>query len=168
MAERYVFSVRYDEALMKAVAPQYLFRIAFLEHTWHSVLAIFGVVGCAVLLFLLHEKELTFVTGLFAGLIASIALWFAFVGWAHWRGIRGKLRRMKEPKATFRLSDDEISIEADTGASRLPWTTIKDIWRFDRFWLLMLASNQFLTLPLRDAPPDALEFLKSKVPPTRL
>jgi hypothetical protein len=166
VAERYVFSVRYDEAVMKAAVWKYVLRTAFLEHTWYSVLAIFGVLGCALLLFVLHD--LTFGAGLFAGLVASIALLFVYTGWAHWQGMRAKLRRMKEPKATFRLSDDDVSIEADSGSSRLPWTTIKDIWRFDRVWLLMLASNQFVTLPLQGAPSDALAFLNSKIAPTRL
>jgi len=166
VAERYVFSVRYDEAVMKAAVWKYVLRAAFLEHTWSSVLAISGVLGCALLLFVLHA--LTFGAGLFAGLVAAIALLFVYTGWAHWRGMRAKLRRMSEPKATFRLSDEDVSIEADSGSSRLPWTTIKDVWRFDRVWLLMLASNQFITLPLQGAPPDALAFLNSKVAPTRL
>ena len=166
MAERYVFSVRYEEAVLKAAVRRYVVRAALLEHTWWSVLAIFGVIGCALLLLTLHDP--TFGTGLFAGLIASIALLIVFAGWAHWRGMRAKLRRMREPKATFRLSDDDVAIEVDTGSSRLPWATIKAIWRFDRVWLLMIASNQFITLPLKDAPPEALAFLDSKVAPTRL
>jgi hypothetical protein len=166
VAERYVFSVRYEEAVLKAAVRKYVLRAAFLEHTWWSVLAISGVLGCALLLFAFHDR--TFGTGLFAGLIAAVALLFVFTGWAHWRGMRAKLRRMREPKATFRLSDDDVAIEVDSGSSRLPWTTIKAIWRFDRVWLLMLASNQFVTLPLQGAPPDALAFLDSKVAPTRL
>ena len=161
-----MFSVHYDEAVMKTAVLKYVLRAAFLEHTWHSVLAIFGVMGCVLLLLVFHQ--FTFGAGLFAGLIAAIALLFLYAGWAHWRGMRAKLRRMKEPRATFRLSDEQISIEADTGSSRLPWDAIKDIWRFDRVWLLMLASNQFITLPLQGAPPDALAFLDSKVAPTRL
>jgi hypothetical protein len=161
MPDRFVFSVHYEEALMKSAVRRYLFRAIVFEHNWISVAAFFGVLVCAGLV--LTFREFDFTTGLFAGLLVGLFMLIGIVVLGHWSGIRAKLRRMKQPRETFRLRDDEFNVEADSGASTLKWDAFRDVWEFEGVWLLMMSSNQFVTLPLRDVPADALLFVKSKV-----
>jgi len=66
------------------------------------------------------------------------------------------------------ILDDAVEVKTDRGSGRLPWATIQQIWKFKRVWLLMMDSNRFVTLPLAEAPVDALRFLDEKIQPRPL
>ena len=166
MIDRYVFTVDYDDALLKAVVRRFLLRALFFEHTWISVAALFFILFSTVLTF--ASRDFNFTTGVFAGLLVAAALLIWCVGYLHLRMMRAKAPQMRQPKGTFRLRDDELCVEADGGSMSLKWRAIKDTWRFPQFWLLMLGANQFITLPLCDISADALAFVASKVTPRPL
>ena len=163
MAERFRFSVAYEPAAMKAAVRAYVFRAFTVDHNWVSTAAITAVVVCAG--FLLFARDFGFVTGLFAGLVVALVILVVTVGWAHWRGMKAKLARMKEPHTVFVLSDEAVEVTTDQGSGRFAWETIHQIWKFKRVWLLMFDLNRFVTLPLADAPTEALRFLDEKVQP---
>lgn len=81
--------------------------------------------------------------------------------------MRAKLNAMSERRATFRLTDIDLLIEADSGSVGIPWAKIVDVWPARGVWLLVLAPNQFVSLPLRGVPVEALDFLKSKIGSTQ-
>ena len=61
--------------------------------------------------------------------------------------------------------DDAVEVKTDRGQGRLAWDEIRQIWKFRRVWLLMMDSNRFVTLPLADAPAEALQFLDKHIQP---
>ena len=161
MAERFKFSVAYEPSTMRSAVRSYLFRALTIENTWGSTAAICVVVICVG--FLVFARDFGFLTGLFAGLIAALVILVAAIGWLHWRGMKAKLARMKEPQAMFILSDEALEVATDYASSRLSWDTIWQIWKFKHVWLLMIDLNQFVTLPLDNAPAEALQFLDEKI-----
>jgi len=161
MDDRFMFEIKYEEAVLKSAVRQYMFRAIILEHPWVIAIGFSGAIFWAIATIV--DRDFTFVTGLFLGVMLAELAFLGFIGWSHWRGMREKLRTMTNPQAAVHLGDDDIAIEADTGSTRVKWTTIKDVWRLKKVWLLMLARNQFITLPLVGVPGDALAFITAKV-----
>ena len=82
--------------------------------------------------------------------------------------MKKKIARMKDPRANFVLADSSIGVETDSGAVSYVWDRVRQVWKFERVWLLMFASNPFITVPLAGVPADALRFIETKVPPRPL
>ena len=156
-----MLTVEYDDVAMKAALRAYVARAMLSGRGGLSIAA--GVLVVAALTMRIALRDWTFVTGVLVGLVAAILAMVVAVYFAHWRGMRTKLARMTRREATFRLADEDIAIEADSGSTRMPWATFKDVWRF----VLMLAINQVVTLPLGGAPQGALDFISAKVVPSR-
>jgi hypothetical protein len=163
VAERYSFSVAYEPATMKLAVRAYIWRGLTYEHTWISTAAM--TVLTIAIAFLVFAHDFDFMTGLFAGLVAALVVLIVLAGWLQWRSMQDKLARMKEPHAVFVLSDEAVEVKTDQGSGRFPWDAIRQIWKFKRVWLLMMDINRFVTLPLADAPAEALRFLDQKVRP---
>jgi hypothetical protein len=166
MTDRFVFTVEYEEALMKAAARAFVLRGLFHGSRVLSTLAVLAILLSCV--FFAVQGKLDFGAGLLFGAIGVLVFVAVLAWWLHWRLMRSKLQRMMDQRAIFRLSDESLTVEADSGAVKFPWRVIKDIWPSERFWLLMLAPDQFVTLPLHGVSTDALAFLKSKVVPAPL
>jgi hypothetical protein len=96
--------------------------------------------------------------------ILCLASWLSVVS----RARQAKLALMSEPRAEFVVLDDAVEVTTDRGAGRLPWKTIRQIWKFKGVWLLMMDRNRFVTLPLADAPAEALQFIDKQVQPQPL
>ena len=84
---------------------------------------------------------------------------------AHLTNSVGKLRQMGVPKAEFKLENDALTVTSGSGAATLPWSKIQEILDSPKFWVLCTAHNQFFTLPTLGVPPEALEFIRSKIRP---
>jgi hypothetical protein len=69
---------------------------------------------------------------------------------------------MAEPRASFLFGDGEFSVTSDAGSATLPWSSVREVWVFPRFWLFLLSSSQFLTLPTDGIGEDVLAFVRSK------
>jgi hypothetical protein len=72
------------------------------------------------------------------------------VYWVHYRNSMAKLRDMKEPVATFVADEDTFTLASDHGSSTLKWEAIKEVLKFDGFWLLLFPKAHFATIPLDD------------------
>ena len=164
--DRYVFTITYEDAVMKAAARTFVTRGLFHGRQLLVWIAI-GCVGTYAVI-LVATGDRTFMAGILLALFAAIPLLAITAWWMHWRSMRSKLELMEQRVATVRLSDDGISFEADSGTAKLPWRAIKDVWRTEQAWLFVLAANQFVTLPLRDIDPAALAFITAKVTPVSL
>ena len=49
------------------------------------------------------------------------------------------------------------------GTTTFNWSTIKEIWQFDDFWLLLFSRAQFATLPTACLPAEMRDFIAEKV-----
>ena len=161
MTDRYVFSVIYEEPVMKAAVRTFVKRAFFGEREIKTWAAIAGVViGCAML-FLWDEEALA--TGLFIGLFVTLFVLLVAAWRLHWRAMRMKLDNMNARRSTIRIGDEGVAIENDSGSGLMRWRSIKAVWPSEGAWLLILRSKQFIALPTAGAPPEALEFLMAHV-----
>ena len=60
------------------------------------------------------------------------------------------------------LRENDLTVSSDQGSATLPWSSVREVWAFPRFWLILLSRAQFITLPLGGVPDDTLAFVRSK------
>ncbi len=82
----------------------------------------------------------------------------------HYRNAMGKLRDMGgTPQATLRADQDSFTLASGAGLATLPWSSVKEVWQFERVWLLLFSPAQFSTLPVADLPPDMQDLIEARV-----
>ena len=161
MTERYVFPVRYEERLMRSAISAFMMKALFHDNPVRTFLPLALIIwSCAMLLFA-GEEELGI--ELFVAAFAVLTVFFAS-GWRmHLRTMSKKIELMKGRWPMARLRDEGLIIDGPGPASLLEWPDIKEIWPIEGAWLLILATNHFVTLPVAQAPKEALDFLRSHV-----
>lgn len=161
MIERYAFPVRYDEKLIRTAVNGFVARALFRETPLKTYLPLALILlACGGLLFM-GETETAI--EIFVALAVVLAI-FVAMGWRmHLRAMREKLAAMKGRWPMAHLYDEGVVIDGPGPASMLEWPAIKAIWRLEGVWLLILATNHFVALPLAGAPGEALDFLDARV-----
>jgi hypothetical protein len=160
----YTFRVRYNEAMLRATVRAFvLHRVG--GKTLLLTLSAAGVLYCGYLIGFGKDRLFAaFVTVTFI----CLPLWVAFLWRAHLGNTLGKFRLMTTPESTFTLTGDSLSVLINNGAgATLPWSYFQEIWDCKDCWLLLLAPNDFITLPTRGVPDEALNFIRSKIPKYR-
>ena len=71
---------------------------------------------------------------------------------------------MASPTAEVIFRDQDITISSALGSLTLPWTRFIDVWETEEFWMMFLAPNQFITLPVANLSEEALAFLRARLP----
>lgn len=160
-ATRFMFGVRYDDRILRAAAWAYIRHAAVGRRTWLLLgafaLAVGGIgVGVAA-------KGWTVWSGLALGVLIVYPLVVATGYGLHLRALRAKVRRMDAPVAQVLIGDDDIEINADSGGARLPLRLFSGRIEHGGVMLLAMSGSQFVTLPLRDAPAAAQDFLRKRI-----
>ena len=107
------------------------------------------------------ERELG--VELFVALAAILSI-FVFAGWRmHWRQLRARLAGGGGRHPLVRLREEGLVIESGPATPMIEWPRIREIRLLEDVWLLLLATNHFIVLPVRGAPREALQFLQEKV-----
>lgn len=104
-----------------------------------------------------------FFAGLAAGLLVCVGLLVAAVWLAHLRGTLARLRAMDPPEATLLFNEDALVMTSNMGSAAVPWSRFSEMWELPDFWMLILAANQFITLPRQGVPEEAFALMRSKV-----
>jgi uncharacterized membrane protein YecN with MAPEG domain len=73
-----------------------------------------------------------------------------------------RLRRMKTPEATLELGEERFRVVSDVGAFEIQWSLIKQLWRFERAWVLLFSGSEFMTLPIDGLSEQSKEFIKDR------
>jgi hypothetical protein len=81
---------------------------------------------------------------------------------AHFRNTIGRLRQMRTPEATLSYDEENICFTSELGTATVPWSAITDVWRHQRFWLLLFSPSSFVTLPLDCLDEPDREFITRK------
>jgi hypothetical protein len=160
MTYRFEFVVVYEEKVMRAAAKRYLFRTLFASHGVQSAMVYFWVMLSAVAV--VFFRMWTFEAGLVWGVVGATAAALAIYSYASLSGARSSVAAMKRGDATFRLAEDNMSIELEYGVLIVDWKSIVEVMRADRFWILHRARRQGITLPLAGVPRGALDFIAAK------
>ena len=156
------FSVRYDEPTLRAAAWAFVRAAAFGRRGVWGLAALALAFGA--LWFVFSRREWTFYDGFFlAGLVVYAAL-LALTYALHLDGMRANVARTQTKASRVTLSEDEIETVVDSGSARFPWRSFAERVERGGVMLLVMSRNQFVTLPLRDTPHQAQEFLRRKIP----
>jgi hypothetical protein len=122
----------------------------------------FAVVGIAFIYFLVSGDRswwlgfLGAVVGLC--LIIGVSSYFIYLN----RSME-KFKRMEEPTAKFRFTDERIGIESNIGWTELSWKMIEKIWKYPSVWLVFIAKQGYVTLPTADIDEELKQFITFKV-----
>ncbi len=172
MLERYSFPVRFEDADMRAAVNAFTWRALVAEHPWRMGAPLVLIALCCGGLAYIGEGEDAAM--LFFGCFILLGL-FVAGGWRmHQRMMHEKVEKARGHLCTARLSDEGVVIDAGGQgegqgaglrgeAPLLPWKSIKAIWPGERVWLLIVATNHFVALPIARAPREALEFMQTRV-----
>jgi hypothetical protein len=111
----------------------------------------------------LVEGDRSWMAGMLAaalliGLVMPIAVYCV-----HYRNSMGKLRDMREPRATFIADEESFTLTSEAGSSTLKWDSVKEVWEFESYWLLMFTKAHFATIPLADVSAEMRSFVLDKV-----
>ena len=153
--------LRYTEPLLRDAVRFFFLRTLYhrLGPSFFIAMAVSGL-GLAWMLF---QGEPGWGVGFLLGVCFLMVFFLAAIYVGHGRNTIGTFRRMKSPEAILRYSEDEIGFSSDLGTSSVPWSAIREVWRHDRFWLLVFTPAQFVTLPLDDLDASAQAFILRKV-----
>ncbi len=161
MSERYSFPIRFEDAEMRAAVNAFTFRALFLEQPLRTALPLALIaISCAGLAYAGDGEDALL---LLTGALALLAI-FVYGGWRmQQRLMSERVERARGHLSSARLFDEGVVIDAGAAAPLLPWKSIKSIWPGERVWLLIVATNHFIALPIERAPREALDFLCAQV-----
>ncbi len=138
--------------------------------TWAFVCRSFGKGGFVALglvvvagAYLVASQPGTLQTGIICGAAGVLSLLVVGSYFLHYRQGIAKLQRMGKPHAVIELTDAEFRVSSQAGTFSTPWSTFSALWQFKDFWLLIIGTNQFMTLPLDDLSPEVKAFISSRV-----
>jgi hypothetical protein len=150
-------TLKFDEALVKRAVGCF----------WRRSLGLGVLIGVPILCFLLVLELMDGKSSWFRGLLAGasvVAIGMPiFVYWVHYRNSMAKFRAMREPVATLVAEEQAFTIASDKGSATLRWDSIKEVWAFEGFWLLLFSKAQFSTIPLEGLSEDMRAFILKKV-----
>jgi hypothetical protein len=143
----HVVTLRYSERLVRSAVRAFALR-SFAQGYVTWLLA--ACLGAMLLTLQLHDGFGGWWIGFFEGLLLVVVLLPLGGFIAHRRHSMDILRRMGSPVATLAYDERDLTMRSGLGATTLPWSSVREVWRFDEFWLLLLSRGQFVTLPLGD------------------
>lgn len=102
-------------------------------------------------------------TGAMGAIAAMGLLLCATIYVVHYRNAIAKLKSMGSPSATMRADTYAITFVSGAGATTLPWSSVKELWQFERVWLLLFSPAQFSTLPVADLSPEMQALVTDRI-----
>lgn len=151
------FTARYSEPLVRAAVTRFWLR----SLGWRFALTLLG------LGLLLSYRVAVGDRSWWVGVLGAVVCFSLLLGGLGWFGQRRRaleaFRDLENGEATFTLSEDRLAVRSSRASAELPWSTIREVWRYPDLWLLVYSPNSFSTLPLGGVPPEALAELEKRV-----
>ena len=152
--------VRYTRSLVVAAVNAFYRRTLLRGFGWSGWASL--IVTLIAFGFLVLRGDRSWVVGFIGGGILIIVLILAGGYIAHYRNTTGRFDRMTKPEARFVFSDEGFTITSDAGTSTLSWASVREVWAFPDYWLILLSKAQFLTLPIEGVSADIKTLIGSK------
>ena len=160
-SDRYAFNIAYDEKILRRAVSGFVTGAIFRENAILTFLPVVLIIVACGALYVSGDSELGVELFVAASLLLAI---FVFAGWRmHWRQLRARLAGGGGRHPLVRLREEGLVIESGSAAPMIEWPCIREIRTLEDVWLLILKTNHFIVLPVRDAPQEALSFLQDKV-----
>ena len=120
------------------------------------------VVAISLALQLLRGDK-SWLVGVYASVI-TVGIGFAIAIYlVHYRNAMTKFRGLSSGQATLVVTDSTLSFSSDLGSSTLPWSAVKEVWQFERVWLLLFSKAQFVTLPVLSLSAEVQSFVLQQI-----
>jgi hypothetical protein len=158
---QFAFDIVYDEASLKRAVDTFVIRRLKTGFGWLGMLAV--VITVAAVAQLLWQGDRSWLVGAIAAGLLFFALLITLLWQWRLKDVRAKLAAINDGKAHVTLTDKDFMISTVAGGTTLPWAVFTDLWKLESCWLLFLAPNNFVTLPIAGVSPQALEFIDGKI-----
>lgn len=158
------FTINYNERILHGAVNTFFKRRLVQGMGWSGLLA-FGL--CAgILIYLVLRGDRSWLAGVIGAVLLLFVTGFFALWLVHHHNMRAKLKAIPSRQARVSLDDRIITFSAESGVTTLPWTGFTEVWKLPDCWLLFLAENNFVTVPLKDVPQEALDFIERHLPVT--
>ena len=117
----------------------------------------------AVFVWRVAEGDRSWIIGMLGAFLFLIVVIVAAVYIVPDRHAMTAFRAMSPAEATMTLDESTLSFASSVGSSTVAWSVVKELWRFDRVWLLLFSKAQFVTLPVRCLRPEVQAHITEKV-----
>jgi hypothetical protein len=152
--------LRYTEPLVRQAVRSFVFRAVGRQLGARFLVVVVLLVGLVAWLMSRHDRGWT--VGYVVATLVFACVFVAAIYVAHYRNTVGRFRAMRTPEATFGYDEQQFTLTSDLGSATMPWSTITEVWRYPRFWLLLFSRAQFVTLPLDDLDEPARAFITQR------
>jgi hypothetical protein len=120
----------------------------------------------ASLAFLVLGGDRSWLVGVIATILIFGVLFSAAVFSVHYRNSAQKFRELCNGQASMTATPQTLSFFSAAGTSSIPWKSIREVWQFQTFWLILFSKAHFATLPLKDISPELQDFILERVSAT--
>ena len=96
-------------------------------------------------------------------LLSILALFYVVAFMTRRKQMTDLLRRLGDAPVLYCLDDSELGTQSALGSSTLKWEMIQQLWIDPDVTLVFYARNGYTTIPTRQIPADALDFLAAQV-----
>ncbi len=156
-AERRI-EIRTDEAILRDAVRIYTWRRAIVAE---KVMWAVAIAMAALLVWLVSQGRSDWLVWVLCAVLLALPA-MVLLGWfVLLRQKLRQLRAMPSGTAVLLLGMDGMTITSEAGTSTVPWASITECWQRPGYWMIFLARNQFLTLPLAGIAPDDLAALQT-------
>jgi hypothetical protein len=154
---QYEAKLNYDISLLREALHGYWWRTV----TGRLLLAV--VVSFALLVYLWLSGDRSWFIGA-AGtvLVLSVGMIVA-VYFVHSANMKRKLKDMGAPEATFSVTESSFTVVSGAGSATIPWSSVTDVLKLKRCWLLSFSKAQFITVPLASVSEEMRTFILQRI-----
>lgn len=161
MAPSHSFTVTYDDRIVRDGIRAVVLRRCFYEQ---KGLWITQILMTFFLIWRLSGGHRGWLELLIAAIVLLPPVVVALIWGAHSRNSLGKLHRMRAPEAHFVLDQRGVFAASDLGETLIPWDRITEVWLRPESRLIFTGPSQFITMPIRGVPEEALRYLRRNLP----
>ncbi len=136
---------------------------AFWRRTVGITLSITQLLLTAYLVVVIREGNMGWLVGVFGTLVALGYAYLVALFVVRWRVGMVSLKAMGSTEATLEFNEEGFSLRSGAGQMGLPWRSVREVWRYPGYWMLLLSPSQYLTLPLDTVPESVQEAILSCV-----
>ena len=160
-SDRYAFNIAYDEKTLRRAVSGFVTGAVFHDNALRTFLPLALIILSCGGVFYSGDAELGIELFVASFLMLGI---FVLAGWRmHMRELRRRLASGGGRHPLVRLREEGLVIESGPSTPMIEWPRIREIRPLEDVWLLILATNHFIVLPVRAAPREALRFIEDKV-----
>ncbi|MEZ5704689.1 MAG: YcxB family protein [Burkholderiaceae bacterium] len=121
---------------------------AFWRRTVGITLSLTQLLLTAYLVVVIREGNIGWLVGVFGTLVALGYAYLVALFVVRWRLGMASLRAMGSPEATLEFNEEGFSLRSGAGQMGLPWRSVREVWCYPGYWMLLISPSQYLTIPL--------------------